>query len=73
MPERDPRTDPKPGDVLHKGGWEREVTGIGNIRGYQIRYVRRYLKTGRSEDRHCDTHEGWWRWSKGAEIVRRGE
>ena len=71
--ERDPRREPAVGDVLRSGPWKRTVTGIGGLRGWQVRYVRVHDRTKYPEGRYCNTHEGWWRWARNAEIVQLGD
>lgn len=65
--ERDPRVDPRPGDVLAKDGRERRVdTLIFNIgrRAHALLWQR----SRNHQLRRCDI-ETWRTWARDAEIV----
>ena len=68
MAERDPRVDPRPGDVLRSyKGIEREVlfnTGLGV----------KYIYSGTTNQRgYAPLVPHWIRWAANATVVRRGE
>jgi hypothetical protein len=57
MSERDPRVDPRPGDVLRGGGLRREVIDLGDV--YGAPYQEWLAK--------------WREWAANAEVVKRGD
>lgn len=73
MSERDPRRDPKVGDVLAKNGKDRKVTEIiGPIhKGYSVRMRVEYVGTGVSSP--DVTLRSWRSWAKDAEVTSRAD
>ena len=76
MTERDPRTDPRPGDVLRNGEGNLEVQK-------KVTLVGRNLQFERTQPSHqhpvyripmvCKgTKAAWRRWAKNAEVIARG-
>lgn len=68
---RDPRIDPRPGDVLRYRDWERRVTAVGTLFGWpeSVEYRRTHLRTKYSELRHTATSSGWRRFSRNADFI----
>jgi hypothetical protein len=67
---RDPKLDPRPGDVLAKTSKagkkiERHVVEVD---GYDIWYT-----DGKKTDRHLCFISTWMQWARAAEVVTRGE
>jgi hypothetical protein len=75
MSERDPRIDPCPGDVLRNLQWRRDVLEVGPLHGYSrgVKYRRINEATGHGETVYCYTMAGWYRGTRGAEVLKRGE
>lgn len=68
MSERDPRVDPKPGDVVIFGPqWQRERYEV-MVRDAGVKYLMGDSRLGH----HCSLRD-WRQWSANAEIVKRGD
>jgi len=67
---RDPRIDPRPGDVLRKQGKRSPLTRrVIAIRYWPlVRYIR--VEQGKNEDCHF---LDWKRWAESAEVVKVAE
>lgn len=68
--QRDPRVDPKPGDVLSVGGSQRQVDGVGCRFGtgeIQVGWVRSCGDSGSM------SLKSWKRWAAKAEVIRAAE
>lgn len=78
MPERDPRTDPKPGDTLRliTQPWlllyERTVISVGCEFGTGVVFVE-YFPFDRSDKKRSCRREAWRKWAKDATVVRLGK
>lgn len=68
--ERDPRIDPRPGDVLRpKRGYAREVLDRGSWGGWPDTVLWRRIDTPHAS--RCRTIAGWKRWASNAQVVNR--
>lgn len=70
--ERDPRTDPRPGDVLRGKKW---LGGHGATRRFVTRIEAHYVfyECGAALWQCFATRTEWRKWSATAEVVRRAE
>ena len=73
MTDRDPRVDPRPGDLLEQNTNRRLVT---SIEGGRVRYIHTRLMFWESHgwygDNPCWTRvENWRKWAAGATVVRK--
>lgn len=71
--KRDPRVDPKPGDILRKGNRQRHViksaiSGPGWM-AYQTPTDMRRENGGMT----LEVREYWSKWAKNAEVIHAGE
>jgi hypothetical protein len=66
MAERDPRVDPRPGDVLTRGGDEVEVLYFRYLLG-----IAKWRTRG-GKSMRCSAI-AWRKWAANATVVRRGE
>lgn len=73
--ERDPRTDPRPGDVMRKGKETREVVRMQTRNdGVVWRLVTRCTATDRNwQWDGYPIMDQWRRWAKGAEVVKNAD
>jgi hypothetical protein len=70
--ERDPRKDPKVGDVLQKGSKIRTVGGRGESAGYpDATWGVEFIRT--EQHFYCYTLAGWRRWAASAEVIKKSE
>jgi hypothetical protein len=75
---RDPRTDPRPGDVLLIGPqWQNERYEVVSTTTERIGY-NRFLDTviyrrGDGATEHMASFSDWREWAATAEVVRRGD
>jgi hypothetical protein len=68
---RDPRTDPKQGDVLGKGKRQRTVLGTGDWRGPWVIFQTRTCKR---KGLIQQVRKEWWdKWVVGAEVIHAAE
>jgi len=67
MSERNPKDDPRRGDILKVPGERREV--LGRITRY-VEYICKIENTSMVTERHVCA---WRRWARNAEIIERGE
>lgn len=70
MSERDPRVDPRPGDVLRNSSKRRHIERVGNefnphfVSGIEV------FNSGYGREFSVLTTAGWWRWAKSAEVIQ---
>lgn len=71
---RDPRAEPRPGDVLRKGKYQRHISRVdGSISTAWVYYGRKIVETPSVNYWNSCTLAGWRRWAKNAEVVSGGE
>jgi hypothetical protein len=61
--DRDPRKDPRPGDVVGKAEISRTITDVTAV---WVRFER--VVKGRTYSR-WNRHRVWRKWAKGAEVI----
>lgn len=72
MSERDPRIDPRVGDVLRKGLKTRTICGVGFRAGWHLAVWGTECIV-HQQPFNCYTQAGWLRWSKNATVVSQSE
>lgn len=67
MSDRDPRNDPKGGDVLTKGGELVEVGQAGEV------WVSAVVRSAKGVSAQLRTVGDWRRWAADATVIHKGE
>lgn len=70
MSGRDPRRDPRAGDVVRKGLADRRVESVD---GLSVYYTATYGLRGSDGVVYSAETDNWRRWAAGAEVLRTGE
>jgi len=67
--QRDPKTDPRVGDVFRNASKQRNIERVGNEFNPHFIGGTETFNSGYARPFYVLTQAGWWRWAKDAKVI----